>query len=46
MAMTTGELVYEGQDEIAPSHAPVSFLLWIIFLVLMPVLLSNLLVNC
>ena len=51
MAMTTGELDYdelyhqqEGEDEIA--FPPVSFLLWIIFLVLMPVLLSNLLVSC
>ena len=50
MAMTTGELDYdelyhqqEGEDEIA--FPPVSFLLWIIFLVLMPVLLSNLLVS-
>ena len=49
--MTTGELDYddlyhqqEGEDEIA--FPPVSFLLWIIFLVLMPVLLSNLLVSC
>ena len=49
--MTTGELDYdelyhqeEGEDEIA--FLPVSFLLWIIFLVLMPVLLSNLLVSC
>jgi len=50
MAMTTGELDYddlyhqeEGEDEIA--FPPVSFLLWIVFLVLMPVLLSNLLVG-
>ena len=47
--MTTGELGYdslyhqeEGAEEIA--FPPVSFLLWVIFLVLMPVLLSNLLV--
>ena len=51
MAMTTGELGYdelyhqqEGEQEIA--FPPASFLLWIIFLVLMPVLLSNLLVGC
>jgi len=51
MAMTTGELDFddlyhqqEGEDEIA--FPPVSFLLWIVFLVLMPVLLSNLLVSC
>jgi len=49
--MTTGELDYdelyhqqESEDEIA--FPPVSFLLWIMFLVLMPVLLSNLLVSC
>ena len=49
-AMTTGELDYdelyhqqEGEQEIA--FPPVSFILWIIFLVLMPVLLSNLLVS-
>ena len=49
--MTTGELDYdelyhqqEGEDEIA--FPAVSFLLMIIFLVLMPVLLSNLLVSC
>ena len=51
MAMTTGELGYdelyhqqEGEQEIA--FPPASFLLWIIFLILMPVLLSNLLVSC
>ena len=51
MAMTTGELDYddlfhqqEGEDEIA--FPPVSFILWVVFLVLMPVLLSNLLVSC
>jgi len=51
MAMTTGELDYdelyhqqEGEDEIA--FPAVSFLLMIIFLVLMPVLLNNLLVSC
>ena len=50
MAMTTGELDYDvlyhqqgGEEEVA--FPPVSFLLWIIFLVLMPVLLSNLLVS-
>ena len=50
MAMTTGELdcdeLYhqqEGEQEIA--FPPVSFILWIIFLVVMPVLLSNLLVS-
>ena len=51
MAMTTGELDYdelyhqrEGEQEIA--FPPVSFIIWIIFLVLMPILLSNLLVSC
>jgi len=51
MAMTIGELDYndlfhqnENEEEIA--FPPVSFLLWIIFLVTMPVLLSNLLVSC
>ena len=51
MTMTTGELDYdeifhqqEGEEEIA--FPPVSFILWIIFLVLIPVLLNNLLVSC
>ena len=51
MTMTTGELDYddlfhqqEGEEEIA--FPPVSFILWIIFLVLIPVLLNNLLVRC
>ena len=51
MAMTTGELDYdelyhqqEGEEEIA--FPEVSFLLWVTFLILMPILLSNLLVNC
>jgi len=51
MTMCTGELDYddlfhqqEGEDEI--TFPPVSFILWIHFLVLMPVLLSNLLVSC
>ena len=51
MTMTTGELDYdemfhqkEGEDEIA--FPLVSFILWIIFLVLIPVLLSNMLVSC
>ena len=50
MTMTTGELDYddifhqqEGEEEIA--FPPVSFILWIIFLVLIPVLLNNLLVS-
>ena len=49
--MTTGELDYdeifhqqEGEEEIA--FPAVSFILWIIFLVLIPVLLNNLLVSC
>jgi len=48
--MTIGELDYdslshqeEGEDEIA--FLPVSLILWITFLVLMPVLLNNLLVS-
>ena len=51
MTMTIGELDYdemfhqqEGGDEIA--FPPASFILWIIFLVLIPVLLSNMLVSC
>ena len=51
MTMTTGELDYnemfhqqEGEEEIAfPS---LSFILWIIFLVMIPVLLNNMLVSC
>jgi len=51
MAMTIGELDYDElyhqqEDENEIAFPPVSFLLWIIFLVLMPVLLSNLLVSC
>ena len=54
MTMTTGELGYEdifrldfstdpGQvDEIA--YLPISVILWIVFIVLMPVLLTNMLV--
>ena len=48
--MTTGELDYnelyhqeEGAEELA--FPPASFYLWIVFLVLMPVLLNNLLVH-
>ena len=48
--MTTGELDYdeifhqqEGEEELA--FLPVSFILWIVFLVLIPVLLNNLLVS-
>ena len=51
MTMTTGELDYdaifhqqEGEEEIA--FLPVSSILWVIFLVLIPVLLNNLLVSC
>lgn len=57
MTMTTGEFEYDaifrqfpgGDDsgnvtEEVP-FLPVSFLLWIIFLVLMPILLTNLLVS-
>ena len=51
MTMTTGELDYddlfhqqEGEEEIA--FPPVSFILWIMFLVLIPILLNNLLVSC
>jgi len=49
--MTTGELDYdeifhqqEGEKEIA--FLPVAFIVWVIFLVLIPVLLNNLLVRC
>ena len=50
MSMTTGELDYddifhhrEGEEEIA--FPLISFPLWIIFLVMMPVLLNNYLVR-
>ena len=51
MTMTTGEFDYDtifhqggepGEDDI--EFPPASFLLWIIFLVVMPILLNNLLV--
>ena len=51
MSMIIGELDYdelfhqqEGEEEIA--FPEVSFLLWVTFLILMPILLSNLLVSC
>jgi hypothetical protein len=56
MTMTTGEFEYDSIFRQFPGGAedgsiteeipfpPVSFLLWIIFLVLMPILLTNLLV--
>ena len=57
MTMTTGELDYEsifryssggsGPDEFA-SDIPfpvISFILWIVFLILMPILLANMLVR-
>ncbi len=57
MTMTTGEFEFDsifrqfpgGSDSGTMTEEipfpPVSFLLWIIFLVLMPILLTNLLVN-
>lgn len=57
MTMTTGEFEYDAIFRQFPGGAeaeaitdeipfpPVSFLLWIIFLVLMPILLTNLLVS-
>ena len=57
MTMTTGEFEFDSIFRQFPGGAdsgtmteeipfpPVSFLLWIIFLVLMPILLTNLLVN-
>jgi len=51
MSMIIGELDYdelyhqqEGEEEIA--FPEVSFILWVTFLVLMPILLSNFLVSC
>ena len=57
MTMTTGEFEYDSIFRQFPGGAesgsitdeipfpPVSFILWIIFLVLMPILLTNLLVS-
>lgn len=57
MTMTTGEFEYDAifrqfpggaEDGVTTEEIPfpeVSFLLWIIFLVLMPILLTNLLVT-
>ena len=58
MTMSAGEVDYnsifqltsEGaasEDEVlSPIPYPVSFLIWIFFLILMPILLMNLLVSC
>ena len=53
MTMTTGEFEFDtifqqtgdfkGQDDI--TYPVVSYILWILFLVLMPILLTNLLVS-
>ena len=55
MTMTTGEFEYDAifrqfpggtTDDITEiPFLPVSYLLWIVFLVLMPILLTNLLVS-
>ncbi len=53
--MTTGELDYDGIFRLDPSGGsdgeqeiafpPVSFILWILFIVIMPVILTNMLVR-
>ena len=54
IAMTTGELDFDTMfrfdnsglsDAPEIAHAPVSVLLWIIFVVVMTILLTNMLVN-
>jgi len=57
MTMTTGELDYDsifrqfpggaGEGEVVEEipFLPISVLLWIIFIILMPILLTNLLVS-
>ena len=55
MTMTTGEMGYEdifhqasggSDDDIPPIPFPeVSYILWVIFLILMPILFTNLLVR-
>ena len=55
MSMTTGEFDYSGIFRLAPSGAdetfedipfpPVSYVLWILFIILMPILLTNMLVH-
>ena len=54
MTMTTGELDYDAIFRLNPAggsdslteikYPPISYLLWIVFLVLMPVILNNMLV--
>ena len=56
MTMTTGELDYDAIFRLNPAggsdrlteikYPPISYLLWIVFLVLMPVILNNMLVCC
>ena len=55
MTMTTGELDFDSLFRLNPNGAPenmveipffeVSIILWILFLIMMPILLSNLLVS-
>ena len=55
MTMTTGEFDYSGIFRLAPTGThdtfeeipfpPVSYILWIVFIILMPILLTNLLVS-
>ncbi len=55
MTMTTGELDYDAIFRLDPSGGsddaqeiafpPISFILWILFIVLMPVILTNMLVR-
>ena len=55
MTMTTGELDFDGLFRLDPNGTPenvveipffeVSIILWILFLIMMPILLSNLLVS-
>ena len=55
MTMTTGEFDYSGIFRLAPTGThetfeeipfpPASSILWIVFIILMPILLTNLLVS-
>lgn len=53
MTMTTGEFEFDtifrqSGDPNVPdlAHPVVSYILWVAFLILMPILLTNLLVSC
>ena len=55
MTMTTGELDYENIFRLNPAgesdglsdikYPPISYILWVLFIVLMPVILTNMLVS-